>query len=226
MLLSKRLQAIYDMVPPSIVADIGADHGKLIISLVENNIATFGYAIENKKGPFNRLVEAINESSAKDRIVPIFSDGIKDLPPTVSTVVIAGMGGLTVVEILKAHIENLINVQTIIVDAHNSIPLIRDEISKLGFTIANETIVEDAGIYYEIIKFIKSGSAFLSAMDIEFGPVLRQEKSITFKEKYNARLNEIDNLIISKKLPENRVEQLIEEKTRIRSVLWTQDLYY
>ena len=33
MKLSKRLQTIYDMVPKGLAADVGADHGKLIISL-------------------------------------------------------------------------------------------------------------------------------------------------------------------------------------------------
>ena len=219
MYLSKRLQAIYDMVPVSVVADVGADHGKLIISLVKNNIATYGYAIENKKGPYDRLVNAITESGFASRIKPIFSDGIKDLPEIVSTVVIAGMGGQTVVNILKAHVENLINVKTIIVDAHNAVPYLREEISKLGFAIADEKIIEEDGIYYEIIKFIKSGVAFYSDMDIEFGPVLRVNKSTTFKEKYKSRIIEIDNLINSRSLPESRINELLEEKNRISDIL-------
>ena len=224
--LSKRLQTIYDMVPVSVVADVGADHGKLIISLVKNNIATYGYAIENKKGPFERLVSAINESGLSSRIKPLFSDGIRDLPEIVSTVVIAGMGGQTVVNILKAHIENLINVKTIIVDAHNAVPFLREEISKLGFAIADEKIIEEDGIYYEIIKFVKAGVAFYSDMDIEFGPILRQHKTSTFKEKYESRILEIDNLINTKELPDARISELLEEKNRIRNVLWTQENYY
>lgn len=226
MYLSKRLQTIYDMVPVSVVADVGADHGKLIISLVRNNIATYGYAIENKKGPYERLVNAIKESGFASRIKPIFSDGIKDLPEIVSTVVIAGMGGQTVVNILKAHVENLINVKTVIVDAHNAVPYLREEISKLGFAIADEKIIEEDGIYYEIIKFIKSGVAFYSDMDIEFGPVLRVNKSTTFKEKYKSRIIEIDNLINSRSLPESRINELLEEKNRISDVLWIQESFY
>ena len=64
MKLSKRLQAIYDMVPSGVVADVGSDHGKLIISLFENGVITKGYAIENKKGPYDRLVKAIDEANA------------------------------------------------------------------------------------------------------------------------------------------------------------------
>ena len=53
--LSKRLRIIHDMVPESVVADTGSDHGKLMIALVESGIVTKGYAVENKEGPFERL---------------------------------------------------------------------------------------------------------------------------------------------------------------------------
>ena len=38
MILSKRLETIKSMCPKGTIADIGADHGKLIISLVEDGI--------------------------------------------------------------------------------------------------------------------------------------------------------------------------------------------
>ena len=88
--LSERLKTIYKMVPKGIAADIGADHGKLIIALFEGGVISHGYAVENKKGPYNRLVKALKEKDLLDDIVPLFSDGIKDLPATVHNVIIAG----------------------------------------------------------------------------------------------------------------------------------------
>ena len=49
--LSKRLTAIYKMVPGGIAADIGADHGKLMIALFEDGIISHGYAVENTSLP-------------------------------------------------------------------------------------------------------------------------------------------------------------------------------
>ena len=40
--LSKRLKIIHDMVPNSVVADIGSDHGKLMIALVQSGKVTKG----------------------------------------------------------------------------------------------------------------------------------------------------------------------------------------
>ena len=218
MKLSKRLQAIYDMVPSGVVADVGSDHGKLIISLFENGVITKGYAIENKKGPYNRLVKALDEANATG-ITPMLSDGISELPTDVDIVVIAGMGGFNVIDILKKNPRKLKNVSTLIVDAHNAIPELRKQVCKMGYVIANEDIVYESGVYYEIIKFIAGEAIYLDDPDIEFGPILRSEKSLTFKEKYQSRINEIDNLLKTKKIPESKVKQLNLEKERIRSVL-------
>lgn len=219
MKLSKRLQAIYDMVPSGVVADVGSDHGKLIISLFENGVITKGYAIENKQGPYNRLVKAIEDAKAMDNITPMFSDGISELPSDVDVVVIAGMGGFNVIDILKKNPRKLKNVSTLIVDAHNAIPELRKQVCKMGYVIADEDIVYESGVYYEIIKFIAGEAIYLDDPDIEFGPILRSEKSLTFKEKYQSRINEIDKLLETKKIPESKIKKLNLEKERIRSIL-------
>ncbi len=219
MKLSKRLQAIYDMVPSGVAADVGSDHGKLIISLFEGGVISKGYAIENKKGPYTRLVKAIEDSGCQDHIFPMFSDGISELPKDVDIVILAGMGGINIIDILKAHLNKLKNVRTIIVDAHNAIPEMRKAVCKMGYIIADEDIVQDGGKYYEIIKFVAGECAYLDDADYEFGPVLSKEKSCIFKEKYESRIDEIDNLLLTKKLPESKVIALNLEKERIRQVL-------
>lgn len=217
--LSERLKAIYNMVPKGTAADIGADHGKLMIALFEGGIIEHGYAVENKKGPYNRLVKALKEKDLLDDVVPLFSDGIKDLPSGVHTVIIAGMGGNNIIKILKDSPRQLKQIQTLIVDAHNAIPKVRDEISKMGFIIADEKMVREDDVFYEIIKFIRADIAFYGDKDLEFGPILRQEKSTAFKEKYQNRIVEIDHILAKKDLPKSRVEQLNAEKKRIETIL-------
>ena len=219
MKLSKRLQAIYNMVPSSVVADVGSDHGKLIISLFEDGVISKGYAIENKKGPYSRLVEAIEKHGVKDHVIPMLSDGITELPKDVETVVIAGMGGMNVIDIIKKKPGKLKNVKTIIVDAHNAIPEMRKFISKLGYIIADEDIVEEKGIFYEIIKFIAGEACYLDEPDVEFGPILRSEKSATFREKYQNRIFEIDAILAKGTLPKSRIHSLNEEKQKLERYL-------
>ena len=217
--LSERLKTIYKMVPKGMAADIGADHGKLMIALFEGGIVEHGYAVENKKGPYSRLVKALMEHNLEDKIVPLFSDGIKDLPPRVHTVIIAGMGGNNIIDILKKYPNKTKQIDTLIVDAHTNVPKVRKEVNKLGFVIADEKMIREDDIFYEIIKFVRADVAFYGENDIEFGPILRNEKSATFKEKYNGRIFEIDKLLSIKSLPKGRVEELSKEKERIQSIL-------
>ena len=217
--LSKRLKIINDMVPESVVADIGSDHGKLMIALAQSGKVSKGFAVENKEGPFERLRANLIRYHVNDKITPLFSDGIKDITRDVATVVIAGMGGQTIVKILKEHPEKLISVQTIIIDAHSAVPLARKEIVQMGFAIADEQIVKEDGVFYEIIKFIKAETAVIGDEDLEFGPILRREKSATFKEKYQNRISEIDNIIASGNLPQARIDMLNAEKHKLERYL-------
>ena len=216
--LSLRLQTIHDMLPKGVIADIGSDHGKLMIALFKSGKLTKGYAIENKKGPYTRLVNALKKEELVDKIVPLLSDGIEDLPSEVRHIVLAGMGGELIVDILKKHPEKLKGVETIVVDPHGAINKVREEISALGYAIAEEKIIKEDEQYYEIIKFIKADFAVYNEVDLEFGPILRTEKCATFKEKYHQRIEEIDNLL-AKNLPEGRVNELLKEKDRIQNIL-------
>lgn len=217
--LSKRLETILAMVPKGTACDVGADHGKLMIALFERRIITHGYAIENKIGPYNRLVKALNDANLIDDIIPLLSDGVKDLPENIHTVIIAGMGGDLIIDILKKYPRKTKQIQTLIVDAHNAIPKLREEVSNMGFAIAEEKIIQEDGKYYEIIKFIRADIAIYGEADLEFGPILRNEKCAAFKEKYNSRIQEIDNLLSKKDLPKQRIDQLNNEKARIKGVL-------
>mgnify|MGYP003289946221 CR=1 FL=1 len=218
--LSKRLETIVSLIPKSIVADVGSDHGKLMISLFERSIIEKGYAIENKKGPYERLCNNLKAYNAIDTVVPLLSDGISELPECVNTVVLAGMGGSLIINILCKHPDKLRNVETIIVDAHSCLSKVRSSIVELGYSIAQECIVKDANKFYEIIKFVKSDKAIYSDADYDFGPILRQEKSTTFKEKYSNRIKEIDNILSNNKdIPTKRVESLNKEKERINKII-------
>ena len=199
--------------PVSTLINEGADANGIIAEVMK------GFAVENKEGPFERLRSNLIRYHVNDKITPLFSDGIKDITRDVGTIVIAGMGGQTIVNILKAHPEKLVSVQTIVIDAHTAVPVARKEICQMGFAIADEQIVKEDDIFYEIIKFIKADQAIISDEDLEFGPILRQQKSATFKEKYQNRISEIDNIIARGNLPKARIDVLCEEKQKLERYL-------
>lgn len=213
MKISNRLERIASFIKnDSFVGDVGADHGLLELYLLKNRKIKGIMAIENKIGPYKIL-----ENNLKDyNVILSFSDGISKIDEKVDTLVIAGMGGKLIVDILKANPQNIKNINHIITDSHRDCEYVRREIVDLGFEIENEAIVYEKGIYYFVISFVR-GCKKHSDIELEWGykiscdPLFKQYKDYTI-EKLNNILKNIDDKnckkvkIISKKI--ERLESL------------------
>ena len=213
MSLSKRLSEIYALVDNETnLADIGADHGQLVIELAKNSKCNKIFCNDNKVGPFNILKNAI-ESHGLTNVEVSLSNGISELPNYIDTIVIAGMGGELIVEILSSHINKLKYVKTLILAPNTCEKEVRKAICNIGYKIVDERIVFEKH-YYEIIKFIK-GKEDYSELDYEFGPVLRREKNSIFKTKYQEELIKLDNLL-KKDVPSIKKEKILSKIERIK----------
>ncbi len=217
--LSKRLKAIYDLIPNQVCSDIGADHGKLIISLVEDNKIPYGYAVENKKGPYDILCAEVSKSSKKDFIKPIFSDGIKDLSEDVKTLVIAGMGGHLIIDILTKNINKLKNIKDIILDPHNDIEFVRKSMYEMGFSLINEVMVFENKVYYEILHFINKKMDMLDSKSLKYGPIFLKEKPRIFIKKYNEKIKVIKNILNNENVSLKRRMELEKMINEIEDIL-------
>ena len=164
------------------MADVGADHGLLEIYLLEYKNVNSILAIENKDGPFNILKNNLKDYEVKLSL----SDGIEDIDDKVDTIVIAGMGGILITNILNSHKEKLGNIKQIVIDAHRDNELVRREITNLGFYIEKEKIVYEKGTYYFVISFLK-GHKDYSDVEYEWGyrisedPLFKQFKEDEIK---------------------------------------------
>lgn len=166
-----RLQTIASLVPQgSVVADVGTDHAYLPVLLVEQRTSPKVYAIDNKLGPL-RGAYAITKPFPE--ITLVLANGIQGLATDVTTIVIAGLGGRTIVDILT-HIPS--HVVTIIISAHVAMGLVRKSLSEQGYAIDAEELLEEAGEFYEISRFIQ-GEASYNEADYLLGPLLRLERS-------------------------------------------------
>lgn len=113
--LSKRLYDAYQMIPKDqVVMDIGADRGLLAKELARSNVKV--YASENKKGPFQALVDNTLLEREQYGLECIFTDGIDILPSRVTTLSIMGMGGGTIYDILSRHEEKLGQIQYLLIE--------------------------------------------------------------------------------------------------------------
>lgn len=216
---SKRIETLLEMIPPQIdaLADIGADHGYFVCEAVSRGKVQSAFAVENKEGPYRRLTQEVERQHLESKIEVVLSDGISSLPPHISFVTIAGMGGETILEILHRHQEKLKHVTYLLIDAHSRLKDVRHEITHLGYRICQEIMIYEDEIYYELILFQK-GEANYSEEDERFGPLLRKEKSSLFLQKWREQLQKWCT-VLDEKLDAKRQEEIKEEIERIKKIL-------
>ncbi len=100
--LSKRMYMVASMVDKGgSVADIGCDHAYVSIYLIEQNIAAKVIAMDVRTGPLDIAKKNINSHGLSDKIEVRLSDGLEKLSiGEVNTVIIAGMGGQLIIDII------------------------------------------------------------------------------------------------------------------------------
>lgn len=193
MALSKRLLALYRMVEQgSVVADIGCDHGQLSIALVEQGVAPHIYACDLRSGPLSRAKEAVKQAGLEAYIDCYMRNGLDDLPSDVTTVIIAGMGFDTIKGILEAHMEELTENRTFIIQSNKHVDELRRWISKHGFTILKEDIVEEDH-FYEIVSFQPIPHEPYSERECLFGVSLSEHT--LFQTYWKFRLTQVEEIL-------------------------------
>lgn len=192
----RRLIAIANFVKDgSYIADIGADHGLLELLLVSKKKDVRIFAVENKKGPFEILKKAVLPLNGVEASL---SNGLREIPEDIDTLIIAGMGGINICKIVDARPEKLKNIDTVIVDAHRNIGLVRRKFASLGYEIKEEKLIQKSGIYYCIILFNKiNGVPNYTEDQLDFGVKVFENKEWPAYKKWlikqrNDVLNEIE----------------------------------
>lgn len=227
-LLSKRLQAVYQMVDKNTrVADIGSDHAYLPVELIETNIASFAIAGEVAKGPMSRSKEDVDKFGLSEKIDVRLGDGLAVIneDDKVDTVVIAGMGGILIKDILsRATEEQLSNVKTLVLQPNIGEPLVRHWLVENNFEIVDEDIIAEEHHVYEIIKAKKVNEPVnLTEAQYLMGPVLMKKKSPTFIAKWEHKLNSfkkaVANMHNAKVIDQDKIAAMNQDIKYIEEIL-------
>lgn len=219
MKISNRLKLIASFVDDnSYVIDVGCDHALLDIFLVQNKANVKTIASDVNKGPLDSAVKNIQDYELEDKIEVKLGDGIRTINNQVDTIVISGLGGETIIDILKEDINRLKNVKTIILSPHSDIYQVRKEVTNLGYKIVDELFIYDQKKPYVIIKFVK-GKEKYSDDELFFGPIILKEKNDSFYRYYHELIKK--NKEVLEKVPnDNIIKKSIEKEIKkIESVL-------
>ena len=154
--LSTRLQAVADFVTPgNRVADIGTDHGFLPVYLVQSGKCPSAVAMDLRMGPLDRAREHIEAAELTDRIQIRLSDGMASLEKgEADSAVMAGMGGLTVIQILTAAQSLLPDLKELVTEPQSDIAKVRRWLREHRMYIDREDLVLEAGKFYPVLHVV------------------------------------------------------------------------
>ncbi len=225
---SKRLDCIGGYVDQyakgMVLADIGTDHGYLPCYLIENHSSKFVYACDVAINPLNACKKNVMQKKMDHSIQMCLGNGLEpviDYP--VEVVTISGMGGLLMEQILKKDLHKLKHVQFLILQPNVGCDVVRKYLLENGWSIIDETVLEDMHHFYEVIVFQhkQCGIEQMNSYSYQFGPVLLKNKDDNFIKKWNYELNIKKRILIDlkEKHDQQRYQQIVEQIKLIEEVL-------
>ena len=221
-MISKRLELVASFVPQgSILLDVGSDHAYLPIELVEKGQIERAIAGEVVEGPYQSAVKNVEAHGLKEKIQVRLANGLAafEEEDQVTVITIAGMGGRLIATILEEGLDKLSNIQRLILQPNNREDDLRIWLQEHGFRIVAESILEEAGKFYEILV-VEAGQMKLSASDIRFGPFLSKEVSPVFVQKWQKEATKLEFAL--SQIPEKNLQerQILADKIQaIKEVL-------
>ncbi|MBS4209088.1 tRNA (adenine(22)-N(1))-methyltransferase TrmK [Bacillus sp. FJAT-50079] len=228
--LSKRLETVVSYIlKGSRIADIGSDHAYLPCNSVKQGIAASAIAGEVVEGPFQAAKKQVELSGLTKQIDVRKGNGLAVIEPgEVDCVIIAGMGGALITDILEAGKEKLYGVKRLILQPNIAAHQIRNWLLANDWQLVAEEILKEDGKYYEIVVADKGDAhkPYTNMMtELLLGPFLLKEKNQAFIDKWSRELAQWENIVNSlKKAEENpqnaeRKKELIEKISIVREAL-------
>jgi tRNA (adenine22-N1)-methyltransferase len=164
----RRLFTLASLCPQdAALADIGSDHGLLPRQLWQQGFPHALYATELSTSSVQQL-----KTNLADLPVNVYqADGLVGLPKAVKTVVIAGMGGRLITNLLSAQPNTLSEVDTLILGPQRDQAFVRWWLKDHGWTITQEAFVYEHEQPYAFIV-ANRGAMALTPYTAEFGPLL------------------------------------------------------
>ena len=221
-MISKRLELVASFVPQgTILLDVGSDHAYLPIELVERGQIEGAIAGEVVEGPYQSAVKNVEAHGLKEKIQVRLANGLAAFEEgdQVSVITIAGMGGRLIARILEEGLDKLANVERLVLQPNNREDDLRIWLQENGFQIVAESILEEAGKFYEILV-VEVGQMKLSASDVRFGPFLSKEVSPVFVQKWQKEAEKLEFAL--GQIPEKNLEErqvLVDKIQAIKEVL-------
>ena len=192
--MNKRLETIANMVQNGRgLIDVGTDHGYLPVWLAQRGYTGVLYASDINASPLASARKTAREAAlGEDRIKFLLCDGLALCPPdAVDTIVIAGMGGDTIVKILDEAEFCMDSRYLLILQPMTKPEVLRYWLAYNEFEILSESLVQETGGLYQILTARFGGNTRLCDAELFVGKASLAEDPALYRlalDQLEARL--------------------------------------
>lgn len=237
MQLSKRLQAVADLVTPgNKVADVGCDHAYTAIYLIKNQLSPYVIAMDVNQGPLNKAKENIIRYGIAESEIDIRkSNGLERLKEgEADTILIAGMGGALINQILLNNREVAYTAKELVLQPQSEISLVRSLLQESGFLITKENMIKEDDKYYVMMRAqTKADSEVLEAYQLRtdeelyYGRILIEARHPVLKEFLIKERSQYIQILkaLQPEATENAIKRQRELKEKIKLIENTLNYY-
>ncbi|MEG6521256.1 tRNA (adenine(22)-N(1))-methyltransferase [Desulfotomaculum sp. 1211_IL3151] len=189
--LSKRLKCLAQYVPQgSVAADIGTDHGYLPVYLVLQDICPKVIAVDINRGPLEAARSNVQQRGVQDKIDLRLGNGLQVLEPgEADVIVIAGMGGGTIRDIVAASPQVAAQVSRLILQPMADERDLREYLLQHGWRLKDEEMLVEDDRLYPVLVAERGQEDVGDPILLEVGPRLVEKKHPLLK-RYIHKLEE------------------------------------
>ncbi len=145
--------------PPSLIADIGSDHGQLICWLLSRYPRMKGVATDISLPSLKKAELLAEQEGLSDRVRCICGDGLRALSGIrPDTLFICGMGGELIRDMLESAEEPLGGAETAVLQPMSGTEELREYLFTNGYRMISDRIVKEGARYYQVFSVRKDGT--------------------------------------------------------------------
>lgn len=199
--LSKRLNMILSKVDKcECMADVGTDHGYVVVELIRRELCNKAIATDINKGPIEKAKINIGFEGMLDRVYCRLGGGFYPLKKgEVNAVIVAGMGGNLIRDIILADMPKVKVMDYLILQPAQNPEVLREFLYNNSFEIIDEDICKDDGKYYECFKVKYSKESIntkeYSEFDYEISPLLLEKGSEPIKDYISSKIESYEKIL-------------------------------
>ncbi len=195
------------------VIDIGCDHALLDIYLVHNKKLSKMIVSDIHKNALDSGITNIKKYGLEDKIEARLGNGLDVLSSfdQIDTVLISGMGTMTIMNILDN--EYVDKIRKLVIQSNRDYDILREKVVNMGFYIESEEVVTERGKIYINIVFLR-GQKNYTNIELKYGTTNMINKSLY----YNYLISK-DKEIINNIHDEENKKRFLEEISFLEKLL-------